>query len=446
MLLYIRKRIRLVNRIFVYSLLLRAVSLLIGIFLIRMQIDIWGSDIYTLYVVFSSTIAWYGLFDFGAATKLRNELNELSLYDEKSAYNTIITEAFINAIRKIILIAVVLLPIHYFFFSTCKTTASIGMSMNSLNFFFIFLSFAFQFLTNYLTSIFYGLRNFLLPSVVSIVSNLIYIFFLLLIKENFFGDSGGGFFFLLFFFIGFLPFLISCGLFYKTHSFLYIGFRTFAKSLVSIKIFANIEKTFFFQNAESLLINQLAPLIIVLMTSNESVLTYSLTSRLFVIPTIFFSIVNNIYWSIWSDLNYRKDVKGIIRNYGYIFFLLFGYLVYSFVFIKYNKSILSFLFNVGVSNLNAYISFLFALLYFIYIWNNIFEVFFNSINKNEYLKYSSAINIIIFIGFCLFGEVSSLDEFLTALIASSISTLLLTLYLVFKYFRIDHVKYMQNEI
>ena len=240
------KKIQSFNIIFVQSILLRIASLVIGIVQIRLLIDIWGSESYTLFIVLSSTIAWYGLFDFGSATKLRNEISQALLTDELKLQNYTITESFLNAISKIILIGVVVLPIQYFLFSYNKITHSIGLSMNSLNFGFVFLSFSLQFLTNYFTSIFYGLNKFLWPSIVAIVSNFIYIFILLLFRQFNLDFTLGLFFLLNFIFMGLFPLIISCTFFFKNYPSLFFKLGPVRKSLFSYRIFTNINKTFFF--------------------------------------------------------------------------------------------------------------------------------------------------------------------------------------------------------
>jgi O-antigen/teichoic acid export membrane protein len=414
------------------SFISKGISILVSFLIVPITLSFITKEEYAVWIVLSSTIAWFGFLDLGLGNGLRNKLSEsLAKGDELMAKEWISSTVFSMLAIASLLLLVLSLLVNFF---SCQAIFNVYLiSERGLKtvLHFIVVLFCFDFLTKIFVNVLQALQKHFITDILGIISQLLgllLIYFLTHVTE-------GSLLKLCIVYAGKSPivfgaaaiFMFATSLRYLRPSWKYVHVR---RSLPLLKLGLK----FFLIQIFYLVVNQGAVMLITQNLGPEHVTGYSLGLRYMSIPSMLFTMVLTPYITAFNEA-YVKDEYFWIQNtmkrlrmFWYFVLIIIGLLVL----------IKPWFFSMWIDdqvNVSPYLIIALAFNAAISTWGVQYSLFLNGIGKVSIQVYVLLLQAIVFITVTLllfqwgFGVSSSV-------IALSIVTLLANIVMYIQYKRV----------
>jgi O-antigen/teichoic acid export membrane protein len=384
------KRSILAKKNIIFSLFIKAFSMIIMFAMVSMSIEYLGKETYGLWILLSSVLVWTDLFDFGLTNGLRNKLSE-SLASSNSCSKTnknmisaTYATMFIISLLSYIFISLI---IYYVDWKTLFTVTLFTNEEIQTVLMIIFLAFSFNLFLKPIHAILNALQwpsVIMMFSFIAAILSLISLYLLpevLIAHKLLFYTIIISFFPVIILFFGSL-FLFSAKLKKFKPSFKNIDFKLAKK--VSL-----LGYSFFVIQLAGLIISQTDNIIIAYLFGTESVTDYSIVYKYFSLFLIGTSIVLTPFWSAFTEAYVKKEfdwIKKSIRKLLYTFVSM-AFLVV--VFVWYSADVYKIWINNEIE-LPLSLSIAMGAFVIVYSFANIFVYF---VNGTGYIKLQMYVGI-----------------------------------------------------
>jgi O-antigen/teichoic acid export membrane protein len=359
------------------SFLLKSLSIFLSFYVVRLTIGYLGNELYGIWIVLLSIISWLSLFDVGIGNGLRNKLTiALSNNEIESSRSYISTSYIILTCIGFLLLLVFLIVIFFVDWGNFFNSNLLNISDYRLMMVLFLSSIIFSFVLGLINSILSAYQQNSLTNIISISTNIFFIFFLVCFKAFFLYNI------IKIVFIYCLSLIFSYLLFsfyfFKTHKEVIPSFSYFSRS--KIQDILSLGSSFFTIQIAVLLIFTVDNYIILQLLGAEHVSIYNIVFKLFSLFTVAFGIIISPMWSAFTEANEKKDfiwMKGMIKKLNYLFvFFIFCIVIMVFEY----QNILD-IWLPSTNRITPPFSLIIAFSFFvsISIWNNIYSYFLNGV-------------------------------------------------------------------
>lgn len=359
------------------SFVLRGLSIFLSFFVVRLTIGYLGNNLYGIWIVLLSIISWLSLFDIGIGNGLRNKLTiALSNSDNDNARSYISTSYIILSFIGFVLLLFFIVCIYLLDWVSIFNSTLLSNDEYRLMMFLFLFSIVFSFVLGLINSILNAYQQTSLTNVISILTNLIFIFFLIVFKSFFLSNI------IKIVFIYCLSLILSHLLFtfyfFKQKKEVIPSLHYFSKS--KIKDILSLGGSFFVIQIAVLLIFTVDNYIILQLLGTEQVSIYNIVFKLFSVFTVAFGIIIAPLWSAFTEANQKNDFEWMfktIKKLNLLFILIvIGVIIMSILY----QPILDFWLpkeNRIIPSFDLIIAF--SVFVLISIWNNIYSFFLNGL-------------------------------------------------------------------
>jgi O-antigen/teichoic acid export membrane protein len=386
------KRSILAKKNIIFSLFIKAFSMIIMFAMVSMSIEYLGKETYGLWILLSSVLVWTDLFDFGLTNGLRNKLSE-SLASSNSCSKTnknmisaTYATMFIISLLSYIFISLIIYYVDWkiLFTVTLFTNEEIQTVLMI-----IFLAFSFNLFLKPIHAILNALQwpsVIMMFSFIAAILSLISLYLLpelLIAHKLLFYTIIISFFPVIILFFGSL-FLFSAKLKKFKPSFKNIDFKLAKK--VSL-----LGYSFFVIQLAGLIISQTDNIIIAYLFGTESVTDYSIVYKYFSLFLIGTSIVLTPFWSAFTEAYVKKEFDWIEKS---VQKLLYTFIAMSFfvaIFVWYSEDVYKIWINDDI-NMPISLSIAMGAFVIVYSFSNIFVFF---VNGTGYIKLQMYVGVIM---------------------------------------------------
>lgn len=378
------------------SLLFNGLTMLLSMALIPITIDLLDKEMYAIWLVLTSIIAWFSIMDIGIASGLKNKL-VASFSDRNIALSRVFisTAYFLLSIIALVVIIVYLVAIFFtditkfFFTSSPLNREDLLISVSILLISFL-LKLVFQLIVVVITA-----KQFpFIGSLVNFVSNF-FIFCSILVLSHTEGRVSLASVSAIY---GIIPvFVLLFG------SFIY--FSTYGKHYAPLYSVVDWQKgrdifslgyKFFIIQASSIILFSSGSVIAYRLFDAESVVVFNIPYKLFSIITFIFSIISANFWVSYAEAWKKGDVewiKGATKKLFFIWLLLAVAGLLALVFSN-------FIFNFWIAD-RAKIPFSISLSTYLYVslftFGGIFNTFINATGKIQLQWICLALSSLVFV-------------------------------------------------
>ena len=382
-----------------YTVVLRVLSLLINFSLVPITISYVNVESYGLWLVLSSIIGWFALFDVGLGHGLRNKLTE-ALANKDLELAKIYTSTAYGLIGIIsISVGILLIVITpYINWDSLLNTTVISQEQMSLLVLILISYFCLQFVLRLITTVLTADQKPSIPVLLNLLANCT-VLFLLYFNTN--TEEGTLIQLSLIYSLPILTILFISTFFlfnsrYKLYrpSILFFRFK-YAKNLGGLGI------KFFALQIEMLVLIQLANYLIISFFGSSEVVQYNIAYKYFMVVQLLLATVMNTYWSAFTDaitLNDMKWIKNTMQNLRKVWFIL---VPISLLMLIFSNDFYHFWVG-DVIEIPFIISVSMCLWILIEAWNSIFEYFLNAASKLYIALTTALITSIIYLPLTFF--------------------------------------------
>ena len=316
------------------SLIVKGLSIAIGMVLVPMTIHYVNPVRYGVWVTMSSIIVWFGFFDIGFGSGLRNKLAEAMAKGDMELARTYVSTTY--AILSIIigLVYILFLVVNPFLNWTRILNASPDMARElSILALIVFTFFCIRFVLQLISSILVADQKSAKSSAFNLLGSVFSMFAIFIITKTTQGSL-----IYLGLALGFSPVLVlaiaSLWFFSKdyrhfTPSFKYVKFR-YGKDLMNLGV------KFFIIQIASIFLYQANNLIIAQLFGPKSVTTYSIAYRYFSMIPMAFTIITYPFTIAYTEAFtknefdwVRKTIRSLIKIWGAFFLVSVVMLIFS---------------------------------------------------------------------------------------------------------------------
>ncbi|MCX7738946.1 MAG: oligosaccharide flippase family protein [Hydrogenothermaceae bacterium] len=373
-----------------YSFIFKGFALALSLLSLPLMIKYLGVERYGVWSTILSILSWIVFFDLGIGNGLKNKISEYMAKNDFLKVKKYISNAYVMAT----LISLVVLSLFLFlnaflnwqkiFNTTSIPNKELYFAIN-ISAFFIFLNFIF----GLINQIFSGLQKtsvavfsqFLINLLILICLWILYSFFSpsLVLISIFYGFS-----------ILFSTILISVYFYTKNKQFI-PSFRFFDTNY--IKSLISLSYKFFIIQVAVLVIFTTDKILITQLFGPEYVTAYDVVYKLFSVITVFYGIISTPLWPAYSSAYHKGDFKWIRNTMKKQFKFYFFILIVVFILTVSSREII----NIWVGNisLDYKITISIAIFVLVSVWNNIFAMFINAIDKLDIQLYTSLFGIFL---------------------------------------------------
>jgi len=293
------------------SFAVRAVSIFISFYLVRITIGYVGPEEYGIWITLSTLMAWLAFFDIGIGNGLRNRFAEALAVGDHSLAKTYVSTAYAGVILIFSAIAVLFLIAYPFinWVEVFKSSPELSSTLNKLVLI-VFLFFIMRLLFGMISIILIADQRPALSGVIDPIGNLIILIIIVVLTKTTEGS-------LLYLGItvsaipAIVLLLANVYFFNKDYekykpSLKHVEFKYF-KSLM------NLGLRFFVIQIAVLIIFSTDNIIITQITGPEDVTPYDVARRYTGIATMAFSLILRPFWSAFTEALTKDDVSWIKR-------------------------------------------------------------------------------------------------------------------------------------
>ncbi|MEB2289967.1 MATE family efflux transporter [Priestia megaterium] len=369
----------LVKKNALYSLVLKALSIVLSFWSVKVAFEFTGSQqVYGLWLTILSVLGWLALLNGGMGNGLRNKLSHslaVGNYKEGKAYVST-SYTFIATMSGCFIIIFIVCTL-FIDWRALFNARYISKGEFTALFSVVVISYFIQLTLSTVNAICFAFNRSTLPSLFTFLSNVLYVFSLYVLK--YFHISG-------FLLLGFVYGVCILIILFTANIYLFSGeykdykpaLKYFNKSYVK-ELMGNGIK-FFFLEASAVIIFATDSMIITHVVGSKDVTVYQLVMKLFSIFTVISGTIMVPLWSAFTHAYAKEDIVWIKKTLNKIFLLLIplvvGVVVLSFIV----NPLLKIWIGRDITASNALI-YIIAIYIVVNIWSNIFAYFLNGINR-----------------------------------------------------------------
>lgn len=296
----------------IFSFGIKAFSIFIGLYIIRLTIDYIDTTKYGIWVTISSITIWVSFFDIGMGNGMRNKLTSaitLNKFDDAKKYvSTTYATLTLIAISFFTLFYLVNPLINWAKFLNVPQNISEDLHLILL---IVFGAFSIQFIFQLLNTILTATHEPATANFITLLGQIGVLLTIIFLKQNIKGS-------LLILVIALnaipLAILIVASILLFNTKLKYIAPQINKVHFKYIKDIISLGSVFFIIQIGSLVLVQTDNIIIAKVLSPEHVTKFNISYRLFSVITMVFSIILIPYWSAFTDAYAKQDYKWMIKN------------------------------------------------------------------------------------------------------------------------------------
>lgn len=371
------KRSKNIQKQIYVSFILKAFSIFLSFFVVRITISFLGKDLYGIWIVLLSIISWVSLFDIGIGNGLRNNLAvALSKNDIGSAKEYISTSYIILLAISFIILLLSCSAIYFVDWISFFNSTLLSIHQYRILVSVFIITIIFSFYLGLINSILNAYQKNALTNTIPILSNILFVALLFIFKSILVSN--------LLRIISVYSIALVVSYIILTIHFFYNNknvipsINDFSKSKINDII--SLGGNFFIIQIAVLLIFTFDNFLILHLLGSSEVSIYNVAFKLFSIMPVTFTIIMAPFWSAFTEANVKSDIEWMRSsikklNYSIVIaaicslILLSSYQVVLDIWMPSNNRI------VPPFSLMLILSF-FVL---ISIWNNIYSFFLNGI-------------------------------------------------------------------
>ena len=371
------KRSKNIQKQIYVSFILKAFSIFLSFFVVRITISFLGKDLYGIWIVLLSIISWVSLFDIGIGNGLRNNLAvALSKNDIGSAKEYISTSYIILLVISFIILLLSCSAIYFVDWISFFNSTLLSIHQYRILVFVFIITIIFSFYLGLINSILNAYQKNALTNIIPILSNILFVALLFIFKSLLVSNL------LRIISVYSIALIVSYIIltihFFYNNKNVIPSINDFSKSKINDII--SLGWNFFIIQIAVLLIFTFDNFLILHLLGSSEVSIYNVAFKLFSILPVSFTIIMAPFWSAFTEANVKSDIEWMRSsikklNYSIVIaaicslILLSSYQIVLDIWMPSNNRI------VPPFNLMLILSF-FVL---ISIWNNIYSFFLNGI-------------------------------------------------------------------
>jgi O-antigen/teichoic acid export membrane protein len=300
------------NRNVAVSLISKVVSIGVSFLVVPLTLTFITQEEYAVWIILSSTIAWFSFFDLGLGNGLRNKLSEsLALQDIPQANIWVSSTFFAMSCIALILLIALSVSIEVLYCQSIFNVHSISERGLKIVLHVIVVLFCFDFLTKIFTNVLQAMQRHYLTDILSIVSQvlgLILIYALLHLTE-------GSLLKLCLVYAGKSPFVLGlASIIMFATSLKYLKPKWSAIQIKQAWPLLSLGFKFFLIQIFYLIVNQGSVMLITHFLGPKYVTEYSLALRYMTIPTMLFTMVLTPYITAFNEAFVKGENEWIIAT------------------------------------------------------------------------------------------------------------------------------------
>lgn len=360
------------------SLVVKGLSIAIGMILVPMTIHYVNPVRYGIWITMSSIIVWFGFFDIGFGGGLRNKLAQAMAKGDKELARTYVSTTYAILTMIIGVVYILFLIVNPFLNWAKILNASPEMAKElSMLALIVFTFFCIRFVLQLISTILIADQKSAKSSVFNLVGSAFSIIAIFIITKTTQGSL-----IYLGWALGFAPVVVlaasSLWFFnreykYYTPSLKYVKFK-YAKDLM------NLGLKFFVIQIASIFLYQSNNLIIAQLFGPEQVTTYAIAYKYFGMIPMAFTIITYPLTAAYTEAYYKDEIDWVRKTVKSLINIWFAFLIGSILMLVFSK--LAYRIWVGKSIEVPFVLSLICFLYTIVVtWSNIFLTFINGTGK-----------------------------------------------------------------
>lgn len=295
-----------------WSFIYRGLSVIISFLIVSLTLEILDEKKYGVWLVISSFISWFSVFDIGLGNGLRNKLTEALAQNNKIYAQSLVSTAYIAVSTISILLLILFSIVNFFIDWSIFFNAGSSLSKDlSILMPLVFIFFCFQLILKLITSIFLANQIHSIQIKIHFFSqfiSLIAIWILSKLEFNSLIIVGT----ILSFFPVLILILINFFAFRKKFIFLKPKISLFNKKYLNET--TNLGFKFFIVQIAAMILYTSDNFIITRYLSPEEVVPYNISFKFFSTLTIMFTLIVTPFWSTFTDAYVKNEFDFIKKS------------------------------------------------------------------------------------------------------------------------------------
>jgi O-antigen/teichoic acid export membrane protein len=327
------------GRQILYSFILQAISIIIGLMYVPLLLNYFTQEKYGIWLTLTSILGWFSFFDIGLGNGLRNKLTEALAFDNKLLGRKYVstTYALLICIFSLVLI-IFYISNNFINWNLVLNTKSVKDHELYVLTSIVFTFFIIRFIVQLIGVIYFADQKPSVNNAINTAGNMLsFLFVFILSKASTNGNlifSGSV--------ISIMPvllfILISIYSFNKRYIFLKPSLRTIDFKLSRGLI--NMGSRFFFMQVTAIIIFSTSSFFIAQFFGPEEVVVYNIVFKYFQLPVMVFSIILTPIWSAVTDAYVKSDYSWLritlkrlnILSFIFAFGIVFMIFISSFIY------------------------------------------------------------------------------------------------------------------
>lgn len=359
------------------SVILKAFSIFLSFFVVRITISFLGKDLYGIWIVLLSIISWVSLFDIGIGNGLRNNLAvALSKNDIGSAKEYISTSYIILLAISFIILLLSCSAIYFVDWISFFNSTLLSIHQYRILVFVFIITIIFSFYLGLINSILNAYQKNALTNTIPILSNILFVALLFIFKSILVSNL------LRIISVYSIALIVSYIIltihFFYNNKNVIPSINDYSKS--KIKDIISLGWNFFIIQIAVLLIFTFDNFLILHLLGSSEVSIYNVAFKLFSILPVAFTIIMAPFWSAFTEANVKSDIEWMRSSIKKLNYSIVIAAICSLILLSSYQIVL----DIWMPSNNRIVppfSLMLILSFFVLIsiWNNIYSFFLNGI-------------------------------------------------------------------
>jgi O-antigen/teichoic acid export membrane protein len=295
-----------VKRNILYSGLLKCVNIGISLLIVPITLGYLATEMYGVWLILSSVIAWIGLFDIGLTNGLRNKLTEALAINDKNRAKTYVSTTFVLLIGIISLFLLIFTGTYQFVrWDIVFNISVLNLPQIEKVVLITMVFFCLQFVAKIVTTVFYAIQQSAIVDLINTLGSLLSLIIVYILTRI---TSSGSLLYVAATFSA-TPVLVYVVvyliIFYGKYHYLlpsikYINLR-YSKDLIGLGIY------FFICQIGAIVLFSASNIIITQLFDPLEVVIYNIAYKYFHVIVTAFMIVQTPLWSAYTDAYAKSD-------------------------------------------------------------------------------------------------------------------------------------------
>lgn len=423
-----------VKKNIVISLLIKGVSIIIGLVYVPLLLDVFDSARYGVWLTVSSMVLWFNFLDLGLGNGFRNKFAEaIAIKNVKLAREYVSTIYFSLSAISLVLIPIFLFVNYFLDWNKILNTNVVNNSELSLLAIIVFMSFIFRFVLQLIGQILSADQRPAINNSFNLIGNILSLSLIYIVGKSMHINSLP----ILGLILSITPiavlFIASIFFFHKDYKQYAPSFRFFRmehiRSLLSLGIY------FFFIQITMIIIMYSTNFLIAQFCSIQDVAVYNVVQKMFSVGTMLFIIVLSPMWSAITEAYIKDEIDWIKNAMRKLLKLAMLLSIVTLLLLVFSKPI----FNVWIGNrleIPFSLCLIEAIRTLIYMFFGPYVTFLNGVSKIRLSVYLTVVETVFYIPLAYFLSVNLHMGIVGILLAAIIIELPLRICQPIQYYKI----------